>query len=127
MGHLILVPGNNETLIYILCLCSNKQSPLCPPAYTPQSPAPQYQQQSSVNNSGRGAYGQPMSSAVSQPQLQQQQQQQQPFNYRQQSPASGMVTLRQSTPISQKPTPVYQSQPPVSSFNGEEASGSWSN
>ena len=49
-----------------------------------------------------------------------QQQQYQPIAQRQPSPSSGMVTLRQSTPVSQKPAPVYQSQPPVSSFNGKK-------
>lgn len=108
------------------------QQPLNPPAYTPQATVPQYQQHpqqqqqyqpqqyqaapapaqsSSVGYSG---YGQPMTSAV------QQGQQQQPITYRQPSPSSGMVTLRQSTPISQRPAPVYQSQPPVSSFNGKK-------
>lgn len=111
------------------------QQPLNPPAYTPQATVPQYQQQqqyqpqqqqyqpqqyqaapapalpSSVGYSG---YGQPMTSAVPQGQ------QQQPITYRQPSPSSGMVTLRQSTPISQRPAPVYQSQPPVSSFNGKK-------
>lgn len=89
-----------------------------PPAYTPQSPAPpQYQQQQQpppqqYQAANTGRYGQTM-------QQQQQQGQQQPlYNYRQPSPSSGMVTLRQTTPISQKPAPVYQSQPPVSSFNG---------
>lgn len=50
----------------------------------------------------------------------QQQQQYQPITQRQPSPSSGMVTLRQSTPISQKPAPVYQSQPPVASYNGKK-------
>ncbi|XP_030570569.1 rho GTPase-activating protein 17 isoform X8 [Drosophila novamexicana] len=103
--------------------------------FTPQPPT-----QSPAPGSG-GYYpqsaGQPVPSAApAQPQQQQQplqQQQQQPLQQQQQLPYSqdqtdlqhgyrgaspGIITLRKEAPVSQKPAPVYTSQPAAVSYQG---------
>ncbi|XP_023169926.2 mediator of RNA polymerase II transcription subunit 15 isoform X3 [Drosophila hydei] len=98
------------------------------------SPYQQAQQPNYPQQNGGANYAQPQYNSYSQPQQQQQQQQplqQQPqqqqlpysldqtdqqHGYRGASP--GIITLRKEAPVSQKPAPVYTSQPAAVSYQG---------
>ena len=62
----------------------------------------------------------PQPQFIQQPYQNQQQQQQQ--QYQQQPPFMG-TPLRKEAPITQKPAPVYQSQPVATTFQGEHTWG----
>nr|NP_001261658.1 uncharacterized protein Dmel_CG43897, isoform L [Drosophila melanogaster]AGB94353.1 uncharacterized protein Dmel_CG43897, isoform L [Drosophila melanogaster] len=127
---------------------SQAQAPYQPPQWNqpqqqqqqPSYQASPYQQQQQQQPSyypqqnGGSTYAQPPYNSYSQPQLpysqdqtdlqQQQQQQQQQYpgayagqdSYRGASP--GIITLRKEAPVSQKPAPVYTSQPAAVSYQG---------
>ncbi|XP_030570563.1 putative uncharacterized protein DDB_G0271606 isoform X2 [Drosophila novamexicana] len=110
------------------------QAPYQTSAY--QQPQQQQQPQNYPQQNGGTNYAQPQYNSYSQPQQQQQplqQQQQQPLQQQQQLPYSqdqtdlqhgyrgaspGIITLRKEAPVSQKPAPVYTSQPAAVSYQG---------
>ncbi|XP_060660594.1 plectin isoform X6 [Drosophila nasuta] len=105
---------------------SQYQAPYQTSPYQQQQPQPQ---QNYAQQNGGANYAQPQYNSYSQPQqLQpqlQQQQQQLPYSqdqtdqqqsYRGASP--GIITLRKEAPVSQKPAPVYTSQPAAVSYQG---------
>ncbi|KAL7734714.1 hypothetical protein ACLKA6_011004 [Drosophila palustris] len=91
-----------------------------------QQPQQQQHPQNYPQQNGGANYAQPQNNSYSQPQQLQPQQQQLPYsqdqtdlqqhNYRGASP--GIITLRKETPVSQKPAPVYTSQPAAVSYQG---------
>ncbi|XP_043865938.1 protein split ends isoform X6 [Drosophila mojavensis] len=101
----------------------HQQQPQQQQYQAPYQTSPYQQQQNYPQQNGGANYAQPQYNSYSQPQ-QQQQQQQVPYSldqtdqhgYRGASP--GIITLRKEAPVSQKPAPVYTSQPAAVSYRG---------